>query len=756
MSKISKLKIKSIIEKQISIDPTKLDLSSHSLNSIPAELFKLKKLEELNLYNNRIKIIPSEIMNLQNLRNLNLEKNKVEKIPIKMCNLTKLESLILSNNNISTIPKQVGQLPKLRKLYLSKNNIQLLPKEIGYLTSLKLLSLSSNKITELPIEIGQLGNLEKLIIDENYLTFPPPEIVSRGTASILNYLRSLLEGETDFLYEAKLLIVGEGGAGKTSLSNKIRDNNYELIEDEETTKGIDISPFYFDYKGSSFRMNIWDFGGQEIYHSTHQFFLTKRSLYTLVSDTRREDTDFKYWLNVVELLSDNSPLIILQNEKQDRQCQINEVAIRGRFENFKSINRVNLKTNRGLEALIQEITHQISLLPHIGTELPKTWVKIRSILEDDPRDYISVDDFLNICHESGVSDREKALYLSEYLHDLGVFLHFQDNPLLRKLVILKPDWATSAVYKLLDSNLVINNFGKFNYEDVKAIWHEEKYIHKYDELLELMMKFEICYKVQEENIEFVAPQLLSINEPNFYWGKNNNTVVKFQYDFLPKGVITRFIVRMNRYINSYDFVWKEGVILSRNNARASVIQSYDKNVITVKLEGIRKKELLTLVLEEFNKIHDSYPRIKVNTNIPCNCRLCKNSQKPHFFDYENLTKRVDKQVEKVQCDKSFEDVDVQDLIDETFTKNNTTKRTAKILKEELRNQIMNGEISGVLEKLSHALCDDPFLHDEITIRKASLSLLERKNNRNLIDYNTYERELSKIINSTLEFMKKIP
>ena len=27
---------------------------------------------------------------------------------------------------------------------------------------------------------------------------------------------------------------------------------------------------------------VWDFGGQQIYHATHQFFLTKSSLYVLV------------------------------------------------------------------------------------------------------------------------------------------------------------------------------------------------------------------------------------------------------------------------------------------------------------------------------------------------------------------------------------------------------------------------------------------------------------------------------------------
>nr|WP_225894080.1 hypothetical protein [Atlanticothrix silvestris] len=72
--------------------------------------------------------------------------------------------------------------------------------------------------------------------------------------------------------------------------------------------------------GEDFRVNIWDFGGQEIYHQTHQFFLSKRSLYALVADTRKENTDFYWWLNVVELLSDNSPVIIIKNEQQTLQC----------------------------------------------------------------------------------------------------------------------------------------------------------------------------------------------------------------------------------------------------------------------------------------------------------------------------------------------------------------------------------------------------------------------------------------------------
>ena len=42
------------------------------------------------------------------------------------------------------------------------------------------------------------------------------------------------------LYEAKLLIVGEGGAGKTSLAKKIDNEKYELADSEKSTEGIDV------------------------------------------------------------------------------------------------------------------------------------------------------------------------------------------------------------------------------------------------------------------------------------------------------------------------------------------------------------------------------------------------------------------------------------------------------------------------------------------------------------------------------------
>jgi hypothetical protein len=44
-------------------------------------------------------------------------------------------------------------------------------------------------------------------------------------------------------------------------------------------------------------------------HATHQFFLSKRSLYILVLDGRKEE-DAEYWLKHIESFGGDSPVLM--------------------------------------------------------------------------------------------------------------------------------------------------------------------------------------------------------------------------------------------------------------------------------------------------------------------------------------------------------------------------------------------------------------------------------------------------------------
>jgi internalin A len=57
-------------------------------------------------------------------------------------------------------------------------------------------------------------------------------------------------------------------------------------------------------------------------------------------------------------------------------------------------------------------------------------------------------------------------------------------------------------------------------------------------------------------------------------------------------------------------VWKDGVILTDSRARAEVIEFYEKKEIRIRVVGFQKKTLLDCIRHEFQKIHDSYERLK--------------------------------------------------------------------------------------------------------------------------------------------------
>jgi len=83
------------------------------------------------------------------------------------------------------------------------------------------LDLNYNKLSRLPSEIFKIQNIEYIDLDENPLEFPPPEIVNQGVYAIKEYLLAAMEEEEKSVYEAKLIVVGQGGVGKTCLCNRL-------------------------------------------------------------------------------------------------------------------------------------------------------------------------------------------------------------------------------------------------------------------------------------------------------------------------------------------------------------------------------------------------------------------------------------------------------------------------------------------------------------------------------------------------------
>lgn len=243
-----------------------------------AELKKLQRDPADQGVENIQKII--ELAARNNSTTLDLSFKRLTSLPLAITRLTKLKKLDLSFNQITRVPSEIGQLSNLESLNLRSNQLSKLSPEVAKLVHLETLDLRTNRLTALPDEIAQLKSLARLELGNNPLPIPS-EILAKSNrpTEIISYYINYRDTSSEKrpLNEAKMLIVGEGEVGKTSLMKRFTEDNFNPHETK--TEGINIQRYRMmaTDKGNSDTevwLNIWDFGGQEIMHATHQFFLT--------------------------------------------------------------------------------------------------------------------------------------------------------------------------------------------------------------------------------------------------------------------------------------------------------------------------------------------------------------------------------------------------------------------------------------------------------------------------------------------------
>ena len=649
---------------------TRLDLRFNQLTDISV-LKELPNLTQLYLRGNELTDI-SVLKKLPNLTQLYLSSNQLTDISVlkELPNLTQLD---LSRNQLTDI-SVLKELPNLTQLYLSGNQLTDIS-VLKELPNLMWLDLRDNQLKNIPPEFFNRDweihwkggyTLDGLNLFGNPLETPPVEIVKQGREAVRNYFKSLKglrPEEVIRLSEAKLLVVGPGDVGKTFLSNRLI---YGEAPPTESTEGIDIHKWMVDTKGiEGFRINLWDFGGQEIYHATHQFFLTKRSLYLFVWAARRDEdrVSFGYWLNVLKLLSDNAPVIMVMNKCDERKKAIDQAAIQKQFPNVIGFYEVSAEQDVGIEELRRRVIEEIEKLEQIGTTLPKQWVDIREQLEgmkEDGANYITYQQYQDICTDDNHKlNKKQAGHLAGYYHELGVILHFADNPVLKDIVFLNPEWATDAVYAVTDHKPIQNHYGRFHFNELKAIWKDYPE-DKYAALLELMMKFELCFNL-EGTKEYIIPELLQPERCSFEWSYQDNLHFQYKYDFMPAGIITRFMVRKHDLIKD-DLCWKNGVVVEWEETGALIECNEFNDKIDIWIRGEDKKGMLGIIRCDIEHIHETLNRPVAAERMPCICSECKSSTEPHFYNYHDLRTLLRKNVRSTRCMKSAEEISIDVLL----------------------------------------------------------------------------------------------
>lgn len=586
-----------------------------------------------------------------NLASLDLSNNRLISLPDEIGQFTKLTELNLDRNNLTTLPLGIGRLAQLTSLHLSHNQLARLSSEVGRLTKLKSLSFSHNQVVNLPLFLKNLKDLEELDIRENPLSIPP-EIIEKFNEPqiILNYLVELWGGQRRPLAETKMLVVGQGSVGKTSLIRRLTDNAYS--SSEHKTEGIAINRwkvtnFEKGEKQPDFlRVNIWDFGGQEIMHATHQFFLTHRSLYMLVLDARisQEENRVEYWLKIIQSFGGESPVLIVGNKIDQHPLDIDRTGLRKKYPNIVDILETSAASGEGLRQLKSAITEQVNKLPHVRDSLPEVWFNVKNQLEElgQVQNYISQEKYTDTCIEGEIHDEISQRTLIGFLHDLGIVLHFQDDPRLETLGILNPQWVTNGVYKILNTRDIFDNKGVMTLTMLNEILDSPEYpSDKRLFIVEMMRKFELCYDIDRD--KFLIPDLLPISEP-FVGEKEWEGALAFQYHYnvLPSSIITRFIVRMNELIHKT--VWRSGVVLKKDDNTALVKADTEERKIYIWVNGAEntRRDFLSVIRAEFDAIHKTIIKIEAVQKVP------HPAYPDLILDYEELLQFERKQIPEFQ------------------------------------------------------------------------------------------------------------
>ena len=504
----------------------KLSIRGNQLTVLPPEIGKLTSLQELDLSGNRLTSLPPEIGQLTNLRELNLDANEIVGLPPEIGNLDNLELFNLSGNRLARLPAEVGGTIRLRELNLDGNQLTDLPPEIGRLAHLQLLSLDDNLLIGLRRELAPLLRKGLTIsVAANPLIDPLPEFLGRGSDALATYLSSLEDAVAH--YEAKVLLVGEGSVGKTSLVASL--TGAPFVADRPTTHGIEIHPVVLRHpdKPVDMTVRIWDFGGQEVYRITHQFFFSRRSLYVMVWNARegQERNEVDGWLRRIRLrVGASAWVIIVATHADERRPELDYPYLHRTLPGMLvGQYAVDNRSASGVPELHTAIAAQAARLPQMGQLLNPRWIAARdeilALAEAEPQ--IPFGDFAAVCERHGVTDDEIPTLLN-LLHDLGQVIYYGDDESLQDVVVLKPEWLTKAIDYVLEDTATREAKGVLSHARLREIWQERPdgpgYPARYHPyFLRLMEKFDVSYRLADDEHSSLVAQLVPHEQPDLPW-----------------------------------------------------------------------------------------------------------------------------------------------------------------------------------------------------------------------------------------------
>jgi internalin A len=401
---------------------------------------------------------------------------------------------------------------------------------------------------------------------------------------------------------------------------------------------------------------------------------------------------------------------VINKIDQNPAFELNRKFLQEKYPSIRgnSFYRLSCKSKEGVEEFSKALQEELTKVKHLEIKWPKSWFNVKNKLENmcpncppiesndncEYCNFIQYEDYKKICSEEGIRNESEQNTLVDFLHDLGVILHFRDIPLLNTHV-LEPEWVTNAVYKIVNSKEIAESRGVLKldmlHEILKQSTERDFYYppYEYGFFISLMKKFELSYDL--DNSTVLLPASLEIQEPNFEFDYEGALKFVIDYDFLSPSVMPRFIVKMNRDIKD-DLRWRTGVVLEDKGFKSTAVIKEDNEAkrISIYVDGAQKRDYFAVILQRFREINNSFEKLRATEKIPL-------PNEPEVtVGYEHLIKLELRGIETYMPDGSDNEYEVSELLGTVINGNGLME----ILKEILQKTEMNEkEILKILPKI---------------------------------------------------------
>ncbi len=409
--------------------------------------------------------------------------------------------------------------------------------------------------------------------------------------------------------------------------------------------------------------------------------MTENAVFVLLASTRDEKHNFDYWIPTIYQFGGSSPVIIGQTCHDGNTAPWNDVGMyigKPEFNIIKTSQQpyyeLNLpRRNKGLTDIRKVIIEQLCQLPHCRKDVPSSWIRVRELLKTikDKKPCIPYDSFMDICAGEFPADNQSPEAFADccsFLHHTGALFWYSTHTLLRGCVILDPEWAVKAVYKIIDDEKIQRRKGHIVAEDFARLWKERSYQMRYDILKQMLIVFRVAFPKKHKPDEFIIPARLLSLPAEKYWDEKECVRVEYNYTFMPRGIVNQLSAELSRYIgldeDENEEVWNNGVNFTLEDSRCQVYEDFYLKKIVLLAKGMHPSGDLKVVMNVLKDINEHYKGVDPEIMVPCNCPECRKGEYVKQFRYSDLKRYYNKRGEKakVRCDESEKDILVTHLL----------------------------------------------------------------------------------------------